>query len=80
MLDLCLLHWEGEGSVLEPDGEREGDEEKIDLLHVVGPLLLELGGEGEGEGDEKGIFFILLDPRRLLEGDKDGVLSALLEL
>ena len=80
LLDLRLLRWEEEESVLEPDGEEEEDEEKFflqDLLAVL--LLLELGGEGEGEGDEKGILFFLLDLRRLLEGDKDGVLSVLLE-
>ena len=58
-------------SVLEPDGEGEEDEEKILLQDLLaGLLLLEIGGEGEGEGDKKGILFLLLDPRRLLEGDK----------
>ena len=81
LLDLRLLRWEEEESVLEPDGEGEEDEEKILLQDLLaGLLLLELGGEGEGEGDEKGILFLLLDPRLLLEGDKDGVLLEEAEL
>ena len=33
----------------------------------------------EGEGDEKGFSFsCCMDPRLLLEGDKDGVLSGVL--